>query len=318
MNLHMLRRGTLVLLPALLALPVLKLGAQEPSEANALFQRDNLVAWCIVPFDSKRRGPEQRAEMLRRLGFSKFAYDYRAEHVPTFDAELEALKKQGIELTAWWFPPTLNAEARTILEVLKRHGVKTQLWVTGSGAQANSAEEQAARVESEAARIRPIAEAAAEIGCRVALYNHGGWFGEPENQLAIIDKLNLPNVGLVYNLHHGHAHLDHFPALLAKMQPKLWCLNLNGMVTEGDTRGQKIVPLGYGDRDLEVIRAIVSSNYRGPIGIIGHTQDDAELRLRDNLDGLDWLVRKLNGQNNVRPAARTYAAPVSPSRGSRH
>ena len=25
--------------------------------AEGLFARDNLIAWCIVPFDSKKRGP---------------------------------------------------------------------------------------------------------------------------------------------------------------------------------------------------------------------------------------------------------------------
>src|SRR4029079_12631247 len=78
--------------------------AQQKSASSSLFAPENLVAWCIVPFDSQKRGPEARAEMLQRLGFKKFAYDYRAEHVPTFDAEMEALKKHNIELTAWWFP----------------------------------------------------------------------------------------------------------------------------------------------------------------------------------------------------------------------
>src|SRR5262245_34288462 len=49
--------------------------------ANRLFVRDNLVAWCIVPFDSQKRGPEERAAMLQRLGFRHFAYDWRAEHI---------------------------------------------------------------------------------------------------------------------------------------------------------------------------------------------------------------------------------------------
>src|SRR5436190_20041514 len=94
-------------------------------EANArLFARDNLVAWCIVPFDAKKRGPEERAAMLKRLGFKHFAYDYRGEHVPTFDAEMKALKANGIQLSAFWFPAALNDEARTILDVLKRHEVK--------------------------------------------------------------------------------------------------------------------------------------------------------------------------------------------------
>ena len=104
-----------------------------PSDASAIYAKENLVAWCIVPFDAKQRGPEKRAAMLERLGIRKLAYDYRAQHIPMFDAEMQALKKHGIELTAWWFPRTLNDEARHILSVLKRHRVKTQLWVSGSG-----------------------------------------------------------------------------------------------------------------------------------------------------------------------------------------
>ena len=109
-----------------------------------LFAKDNLVAWCIVPFDAKKRGPEERAAMLKRLGFTKFAYDYRAEHIPTFDAEMEALKKQGIELTAWWFPQTLNAEARQILDVLKRHNSRRSSGSRAAARPTKSTEEQAA------------------------------------------------------------------------------------------------------------------------------------------------------------------------------
>src|SRR5687767_13063684 len=78
------------------------LAAQPPptsptaASAERLLAPDNLVAWCIVPFDAKKRGPQERAEMLAKLGFRKFAYDYRAEHVPTFDAELAALAKHKI------------------------------------------------------------------------------------------------------------------------------------------------------------------------------------------------------------------------------
>jgi sugar phosphate isomerase/epimerase/cytochrome c551/c552 len=284
---------------------VMPAGSQEPP-LEYLFRRENLVAWCIVPFDAKKRGPEERAAMLKQLGFSKFAYDYRAEHIPTFDAEMEALKKQGIELTAWWFPGALNDEARGILEVLKRHELKPQLWVTGGGESTKTPDEQQARIKAEADRIRPIAEAAAKIGCTVALYNHGGWFGEPENQLAVIEELKLPNVGLVYNQHHGHDHLDRFPALLKQMLPHLVCLNLNGMTPDGEQRGQKILPLGQGELDLGLLKTIKGSGYRGPIGILGHTQDDAEARLKDNLDGLDWLVKQLDGgPAGAKPKPRT-------------
>src|SRR5262245_28545890 len=178
--------------------------AEPPKDILA---RDNLVAWCIVPFDAKKRTPAQRVEMLKKLGFTKYAYDWRAEHLPTFDEEVGLLKKAGIELTAVWFPSNLGPDAKKLLEVIKKHEVKPQLWVTMGDPGGKT---QATQVEAAAKAIRPIAEEAEKLGCSVALYNHGGWFGEPENQIAVIEALKLKNVGIVYNQHHGHDHLARF------------------------------------------------------------------------------------------------------------
>ena len=83
-------------------------------------------------------------------------------------------------------------------------------------------------------------------------------------------------------------------------------LNLNGMVKEGDGTGKKILPIGQGEDDLRLLQAIAASGWRGPIGILGHTQDDAEERLQDNLDGLAWLVRRWQGKPaGARPKPRT-------------
>jgi sugar phosphate isomerase/epimerase len=287
-------------------------GAAEVKPVLAgLFARTNLVAWCIVPFDARKRGPEERAAMLEWLGFTMFAYDYRAEHIPTFDQEMEKLKQYHVRLRAWWFPGALNDEARLILDVLKRHRLRdVQLWITGAGGPVRDAAEQKARLDAEAQRIRPIAEAAAKQDCTVALYNHGGWFGEPENMIAIIERLKqdgVTNVGIVYNQHHGHEHLDRFAPLLAKMKPYLVALNLNGMVRGGDKTGKKILPLGQGDLDLALLRIIRDSGWQGPIGLLNHTDEDAEARLQDNLDGLDWLVAQLDGQSaGPRPKPRTW------------
>jgi glucose dehydrogenase len=296
------------------ALPAASAAADGPApNGYQLFARTNLVAWCIVPFDAKKRGPEARAAMLERIGIRRFAYDYRAEHIPTFDAEMDALERHHIELTAWWFPTVLNDEARLILDVLKRHKLHIQLWVTGGGAPTGSPEEQRARVEAEANRLRPIADAARAIGCTVALYNHEAWFGEPENQLAILAVLRsqgVTNVGLVYNLHHGHSHLDRFAVLLSKMKPYLMALNLNGMTPHGNERGEMILPLAQGDLDLTLLRLIRESGWHGPIGILNHTDEDAEARLLDNLDGLEWLTKKLDGKDpGPKPKPRSWSPP---------
>ena len=73
--------------------------------------------------------------------------------------------------------------------------------VSGGGSEPANAQERQARIEAEARRIKPIADAAYAIGCSVALYNHGGWFGEPPNQIEIIEKLRIlgvTNAGIVY------------------------------------------------------------------------------------------------------------------------
>ena len=294
--------------------------ADEPVHPPAppdLFARENLVAWCIVPYDAARRGPEERAAMLEKLGVHRLAYDYRAEHVPTFDAEMDALARHHIELVAWWYPSVMNDEARLILQVLERHQLHPQLWVTGGGLATKSPEEQQARIEAEAKRIRPIAEAAAKIGSSVSLYNHGGWFGEPENELAVLEllqKQGVKNIGIVYNFHHGHGDLKRFAELFAKMQPHLLALNLNGMTVDGDKKGEMILPLGQGDLDLDLLKTVRASGWFGPVGILNHTDEDAEGRLRDNLEGLDWLVTQLDGRpSGPKPVPSTWHDPQTVS-----
>ena len=135
-------------------------GATQKATAGAatqLFERNNLIAWCIVPFDSKKRGPEERAVMLQKLGFKHFAYDWRTEHISTFDAEVEALDRHGIGLDAFWVAPgELNRESRIILDLLKRHGIKAQLWVLlDLGNDRSQGAEQERRVKAAAESCAP-------------------------------------------------------------------------------------------------------------------------------------------------------------------
>ena len=69
--------------------------ASEPPKD--IYAQENLVAWCIVPFDAKKRTPAERVAMLQKLGFKRYAYDWRAEHLPSFDEEIGLLQKAGIE-----------------------------------------------------------------------------------------------------------------------------------------------------------------------------------------------------------------------------
>jgi sugar phosphate isomerase/epimerase len=130
----------------------------------------------------------------------------------------------------------------------------------------------------------------ARTGSTLALYNHGGWFGEPENQIATIQAVGAADVGMVFNFHHAHDMIDQFPELLPRMLPYLRAVNVNGMIPAGP----KIVPLGQGTHERAMLRVLLDSGYRGPIGVLGHVDDaDVETILRANLDGLRALATGL-------------------------
>ncbi|MGE4179239.1 MAG: DUF6797 domain-containing protein [Limisphaerales bacterium] len=283
--------------------------------ADGLFARSNLVAWCIVPFDSAKRTPEQRADMLKSLGIQRLAYDWRNEHIPTFDREIAALAAHKIELTAWWFPASPGPEATAILDCLARHRLSPQLWITlGTEPEPDPAALER-KIAGTVASLGPLCTQAARIGSTLGLYNHLGWFGEPTNQLAILSRLRAAghtNVGIVYNFHHAHDQIDRFPALLAAMKPHLLAVNLNGMVRNGDRTGKKIIPVGSGDEELAMIQTLQDSGWRGPVGILGHTDEDAEVKLRKELAGLERTVAQLRGSAPLVPSVPSVPSTPRP------
>ena len=271
-----------------------ELAPPDPLADAGVFSRTNLVAWCIVPFDAAKRGPAERAAMLGRLGLRAVAYDYRDEHVPSFDDEIAALREHEIALSAWWCGGVdprdpLDGSVGLALETLRRNQASSDLWVA-MRERAFDGLSQSERLALAAKAVDAIASEAGDLGGRVGLYNHGGWFGEPENQMLILENTEADNVGLVYNFHHGHEQLDRLSVLFPQMAPHLLCVNLNGMTIGG----AKIVPLGSGVRDREMIEMIRTSGYEGPIGILDHRNElDAEVSLRENLDGLAGLVSEI-------------------------
>ena len=285
--------------------------AAEPMKATAspkqtadLWSHDNLVAWCAVPFDANKRGPEERAAMLERLGFKHFAYDWRPEHIPTFDAEISALKKHGVNLLAWWFPfQPDDPAAKATLEVFKRHNVHPQLWVMQAPGKATQALSDEQQIEQNAERIAGLAKLAAPYGCRVGMYNHNGWFGVLDHQLAVLQRVRekgVSDVGIVYNFSHArdphHDDTTDFPALWKKVQPHVIAVNVTGMRMEG-----QIIYPSQGDSELAMMRTIQESGWTGPVGVIAEKGGDAEVTLKNYLIGIDWLAAEIKQPGSAGP-----------------
>lgn len=271
---------TYFLLPFILAL--VACGPGQVKETQSVFRQDNLVAWCIVPFDKRERGPDERGQMLQRLGIKKLAYDWREKHIPEFEEEILVCLKYGIEYFAFW------GEHPEAFALFEKYDLHPQVWKTLASPNADTQEK---RVELAGRSLLSLVEETRRLGCRFGLYNHGGWGGEPENLVAVVRWLranaDADHVGIVYNLHHGHEHIPHFKELLDQMLPYLICLNINGMNSDAEP---KILSLGKGEHEEKLLAIISESSYQGPIGILGHRQEmDVEIALRENLEGLETI-----------------------------
>lgn len=260
-----------------------------------LYDMDNLLAWCIVPFDVRQRTPEERILMLRELGFKSYAYDWREEHLATMAEEFRLARENGIDVKAVWLwidansdaPGQLSESNEAMLAIVKDAGLETQIW-TGFNANYFEGLTGEEAVEKGAEMTGYLAERIEAMGCRLALYNHGDWFGEPANEVKIIEKLSGHSIGIIYNFHHAHDQIDRLPEIIEVMKPYLWVVNLDGMRKEGPM----ILPIGAGDQEAGMIDQVLASGFNGPFGILGHVEEaDVALVLKDNLEGLRSLYK---------------------------
>lgn len=254
---------------------------------------DNYFAWCIVPFDSENRTPEERISMLNELGFKAYAYDWREEHLATMATELDLAKENNIDITSIWMWLSendsvggLNSLNERLLKIVDESGIQTQLWVSFPDSYFDDLADEDA-LNKAVSMIDYVAGRAELAGWSIGLYTHGGWFGDPENLVRIVKALPSKELGIIFNFHHAHESLDQYEQQVEVMLPYLHAVNLNGMKAEGP----KILPIGAGELESEMISLLEEKGYKGHWGILGHVEDrDVEIVLRENLEGLKTIL----------------------------
>lgn len=254
--------------------------------------------WCVVSFDALERSPKDRIAMLKDMGFTKYGYNWKERHLSIMKEEFALAKENGLEINSIFL--WLNAKRDSIgklsplnekmLAIIKEVENKPTLWVSFSDNFFNDLDQEAS-LSLAIEFIRFIKTKADTIGCKIALYNHHGWFGNPLNQVEIIERLPQDSLKMVYNFHHAHDYLDEFPEIANKMTPYLSYVNINGVKREGP----QILTIGEGDFEYQMIKALLDEGFNGPWGILGHIEtEDVQKVLERNVNGLKSLQSKHN------------------------
>jgi sugar phosphate isomerase/epimerase len=180
----------------------------------------------------------------------------------------------------------LSPSKQRIFKILSESKVRTTIWL-GFGDNYFEGLSHQLSVEKGAEMVKYIYDRASEMDCEIALYNHGGWYGNPNNQIEIIKAIEIDKIGLVYNFHHAHEHIDDFSNLAKNMMPYLSVVNLNGM----KKGGPKILTIGKGDQEKAMVKTLIDLGYQGPWGILGHIEaEDVKKVLTQNLEGLKSII----------------------------
>lgn len=257
---------------------------------------DKYHAWCIVPYDSEHRTPQQRIDMLKELGFKSYAYDWRAEHLPEMAKEFKLAIQNDIQVNGVWFQVEQNDKVgdlseknKKVLQAIKEANLKTQLWASLEDNFFKGLSEEE-KFDKAVEMVSYLSSEMAKMGGGVGLYNHGGWFGNPDNLVKIVKSVPNKNVGIIFNFHHAYEILDSYPRMVKNMIPYLWAVNLNGM--NPGAVSPEILQIGSGSEEARMIMILQEAGYKGPYGILGHRTDaDAKSVLAGNLEGLKSILR---------------------------
>lgn len=257
---------------------------------------DEVSPWCIIGFDSLDRTPEQRIGLLKEMGFSKYGFNKGKGDLSKMNEEFRLAKENNIEITSIFL--WLNAKRDSIgklspsnqelLSRLKEVDQKPTIWLSFSSNFFKDLNQEKS-INLSIDMIKFIKSEADKLGCELALYNHHGWFGNPHNQVKILEELRQDSITMVYNFHHVHEYIDEFPAIVKKITPYLSYVNLNGVKKEGP----QILTIGEGEHEYEMIKLLKTAGFNGPWGILGHIKtEDVQEVLKRNINGLKLLNSK--------------------------
>jgi sugar phosphate isomerase/epimerase len=227
--------------------------------------------FCIDWHDAKKRSFEQQAEMLKELGYPGVGHiwlDRVEERIKTLEAA--GLKLFQITMVVEVAPGKTPYDAKRFKQVcalIKGRQVQFCLLLNGVKSSDPSIDPQAVEI------LREMSDQAKDSGAQLLLYPHqNSWVERIEDAVRVAEKVNRPNVGVMFNLCHWlrvDKSRDYRP-LLKQAMPRLWAISINGAddFDEKPGWGRYIQPLDKGTFDVgKLLKTLKDLGYRGPIGL---------------------------------------------------
>ena len=187
--------------------------------------------------------------------------------------------------------PAYGEELTDAIEVLKGRNAMLWLFLRSKKYKPSDPEgdPQAVKIISE------IAEMAADLKVRVALYPHTGfWIERVEDAIRVAKQVNRRDVGVTFNLCHWLRVDDekNMKSLIEAAMPHLFVVSINGADSGGKDWKTLIQTLDRGTFDMrKFLKTLAEAGYTGPIGFQGYgIGGDAHDNLKRTMDA--W--RELN------------------------
>lgn len=248
---------------ASLAMLVARLPAAEPDPYP-------FFPFCIDWHDSKKRSFEEQATMLKELGYPGVGHiwlDRVGDRLKTLDPAGLRLFQITMTVEVGTNKPAFDPRFKEVLALVKGRQVQFDLLVNGMPPSDPSVDTHAVEI------LREMSDLAKDSGAQLLLYPHvGSWIERIEDSCRVAEKVDRPNVGIMFNLCHWlrvDKQRDYRP-LLEKALPRLWAISLNGADVFDEQPGwdHYIQPLDRGTFDAgQFLKTLRDIGYHGPIGL---------------------------------------------------
>jgi sugar phosphate isomerase/epimerase len=230
-------------------------------------------AFCIDTHDAKHRSLKEQAEMLKELGYDGVGHlwldqaDHVAERLKTLDEAGLKLYQITIVVNVAPGKQPYNPRLKEVLPLLKGRHVQFVMLMNGAKPSDPSVDPHAVEI------LREMSDLASDSGSQLLLYPHVDcWMERIEDAVRVAEKVDRPNVGVMFNLCHWlrvDKGRDYRP-LLKQAMPRLWAVSINGADQFDPQPGwaHYLQPLDKGSFDVGgLLKTLKELGYKGPIGL---------------------------------------------------